>query len=305
MTGEAIAADINLITDRTEFHIKPLLQQFTEKTKIKVNAVYLEEGTLVNRAKRGDADVVISTDSTAIAQLTKEGFTKTLNIKSKFSEPNYLVLSYRIRGLVVRNNVAPSLIPTSYDDLASGKFKVCSRPFIHPYNINMISQMLVDKGEEKTKDWLTKVNNNLGIAPQGNDRKQAELVAKGACDVGIMNSYYYGLMLSNTNQRGFASSTKLVFPDQDKNGSYILMSAGAVVSNNKNGIQLLKFMISEQAQYFISQVNYEYPVIDINLPVMVKSFVEKDFKDIKINYIKDIDVLNQRTTAIKLINDLK
>ena len=313
-TASVFSAELNVVTDRSDFHVKPLLEQFEHDTGVKVNVAYVEEGGLIPRvtARPTEADVVITTDSAALAYLKQSGYTQklpfTANVDDKFRDTDYVILSYRVRAMVVRNDNPAKL--TGYEDLASGKYSVCVRPLTHAYNINIVSQMLADRGEEYTRNWVKGLVKSIAMKPQGNDRKQGELVAQGKCDLGIMNSYYYGIMLTNNAQRSLASNLHLFYPDQSDKGSYVLMSGAALnknASNAADGAKLIQFMLSPVAQAFISNVNFEYPVVGNNLPKMVQGFAEgqEGVKDGigKFNFIKPELIAKNRDLAVKIVTE--
>jgi iron(III) transport system substrate-binding protein len=307
------AAELNVVTDRSDFHLKPLLEQFQQQTGVTVNAAYLEEGGLIPRikARPSEADVIITTDSAALAYLKNAGYTQKLpfnaNINAVFKDTDYVILSYRVRAMVARNDNTAKLV--GYEDLANGKHSVCVRPLTHAYNINIVSQMIADRGEAYARSWVAGLVKNIAVQPQGNDRKQAELVAQGKCELGIMNSYYYGLMLTNNAQRGYASNLHLFYPDQSGKGSYVLMSGAAInksAANKEDAAKLIEFMLSPVAQSFISNVNFEYPVTDATaLPKMVQGFAEGQdgIKNGigKFNFIKPADIAKNRDLAVQII----
>jgi len=56
------SADVNLITDRSDFHTKWLVDDFTKDTGIKVNVLHTEKG-LVDRTRKEPNAVVFSKDA--------------------------------------------------------------------------------------------------------------------------------------------------------------------------------------------------------------------------------------------------
>ena len=76
----------------------------------------------------------------------------------------------------------------------------------------MISSFKINHGNAITKAWLNGLKANLARKPQGNDRGQVKAIYSGLCDVSIGNTYYMGKMLDNPEQRGWANSVGIFFP---------------------------------------------------------------------------------------------
>ena len=316
----ANAAEIKVITDRTAFHLRPIFDQFEHQTGIKVKAAFIEEGGLPVRlqANPTEADVIVTTDSAILSMAKQKGWTRALPASKEIDALSkdyvdagrqFVALSYRVRAMVYNPSTIGDRKISDYSDLASGKFKVCMRPINHAYNINLVSQMINDRGEQYARDWVKGVVKNLSVKPQGNDRTQGINVADNKCEVTLMNSYYYGLMLSNPAQREAATKIRLYFPNQEGKGSYALVSGAALTkTKNADAIKLINFMLSPMAQAFTANVNYEYPVrSDIDLPVMVQTYgdgqpgVEKGRA--KINVISLDKIAQHREEAVQIINE--
>ena len=131
-------------------------------------------------------------------------------------------------------------------------------------------------GQPKNKAWLSGLKANLARKPQGNDRGQVKVIYSGLCDVSIGNTYYMGKMLDNPEQRGWANSVGIFFPNQNDRGTHMNVSGGAIIKTAKNvneARRLLEFLSGDLAQFMYAQVNHEYPVKPgVQLSGIVKSF---------------------------------
>jgi iron(III) transport system substrate-binding protein len=325
MTATAVQAkEVNVLTDRTDFHLKPIFRQFETQTGIKVNAVFVEGGAIPARmsANPNEADLIVTLDSAVLAMAKDRGWTqpivgskaiKDVRPQLRDRENDFVGLSYRARTIVYNTEKIDPKNLRGYEDLSDPKYKgrVCMRPLTHAYNIAMVSEMIADRGEKWTRDWVSGVTANLAVKPSGNDRKQGELVAEGVCDISLMNTYYYGLMLSNNRQRQAAAKIQLFFPDQAGKGSYVLSSGAAIVKGSKNSkeaVQLIDFMLSSIGQNFVSNVHFEYPAIDQeSLPIVVQGFgegqpgIEKGRA--KFNFISADDRAKNREAAVKILTE--
>ena len=94
----------------------------------------------------------------------------------------------------------------TYEDLADPKWKgkICIRSGQHYYNLALFGAMVAKHGAEKAKVWLEGLKANLAKKPSGGDRDVAKDIAAGACDIGIGNTYYVGLMQANPEQKEWA-----------------------------------------------------------------------------------------------------
>ncbi len=122
--------------------------------------------------------------------------------------------------------------------------------------------MIAHHGEEATEEWLEGLKDNLARKPQGGDRDQIKAIHAGECDIAIGNSYYYGNMLNDENQREAAESVRLVFPNAAGRGTHINISGIALTKsapNRDNAIHLMEFLSAPEAQRIYAEANTEYP----------------------------------------------
>src|SRR5690606_29060218 len=138
-----------------------------------------------------------------------------------------------------------------------------SRSGQHPYNVSLIASMIAHKGEAEAEAWLKGLKENLAQRPAGGDREQARDVYAGKCDLAIGNTYYVALMLKNPEQKAWADSIKVLFPNAEDRGSHVNISGMALAKhapNKENAIKLMEFLASPEAQGIYAQANNEYPV---------------------------------------------
>jgi iron(III) transport system substrate-binding protein len=67
----------------------------------------------------------------------------------------------------------------------------------------------------------------------------------------------------NPEQKDWAASVNIVFPNQDGRGAHVNTSGAGVLKSAKNkdaAVALLEFLSSETAQRMYGEVNFEYPV---------------------------------------------
>jgi len=123
----------------------------------------------------------------------------------------------------------------------------------------LIAMMIAELGKEKTGQIITSWVNNLATAVFSSDTKVLEAIAAGQCDVGIVNTYYYGRLLKKKPDLPLA----LFWPNQDGRGVHVNISGAGVTKHskkNKAASALLEWLSSEDAQNLFADGNQEYPV---------------------------------------------
>lgn len=318
-TGTAEAEGVvNLYSYRQPFLIKPILDEFTRRTGVKVNVVFADKGVIERiKATPGAADAVLTEDFGRLhdleaAQVLEPFRSKVLeaNLPPQYRHPDGLWYGLTVRGRIIwvsKERVKPGEIAT-YEDLTDPKWKgrVCIRSGKHVYNLFLVASLIAHRGEAAAKEWLQGVKANLAQKPQGNDRSQAKAIMAGQCDVAISNTYYVGHMLTekkNPEQKQWAAAIRLVFPNQADRGTHVNVSGGGVLKgakNKANAVRLIEFLSGDFAQKLYAEQNFEYPVKP-GAPVspLVKSW--GDFKADTINLAK---VAQYKAAASKLVDQV-
>ena len=319
LNSTAAPQEVNLYSYRQPFLINPMLSEFTRKTGIKVNVVYAKKGMLEKLKAEGmnsPADAVLTVDIGRLNDMVEADILQAVktpvlesNIPARYRHPDGLWygLSTRARVLFVSKDRVKKGEVTSYEDLASPKLKgrVCVRSGKHPYNLSLISSMIVHKGKPGARRWLEGLRANLARKPQGNDRAQAKAINEGVCDVALANTYYMGKMATNEKhpeQKKWARGIRIVFPNQGGRGTHVNISGAAVTKsakNRDNAIKLLEFLSGDFAQKLYAGQNFEYPV---------KAGVERHpmvagWGRFKADEIDLTEIARHRITATRLIDE--
>ncbi|MBU1175099.1 MAG: extracellular solute-binding protein, partial [Alphaproteobacteria bacterium] len=245
----AVAQTVNIYSYREPGLIAPLLERFEKQTGIKPVVLFSDAG-LIERVKaegrNSPADLILTVDIGNLAAakeaeiwqpLTGIPDLETVPEAYRDADGAWTALSLRARVFYVsRDRVPADLAEMSYDDLADPAWKgrVCTRSAQHVYSIGLIADYIAHNGLEAARDWLGKVRDNLAMRPTGNDRAQVKSVYAGQCDLAIGNTYYYGLMLNNTDepeQKDWAASIRVVFPNRETTGTHVNVS-GAILTRH-------------------------------------------------------------------------
>lgn len=273
----AQAQEVNVLSHRQPFLIEPLFDAFEAETGIKVNTVFAEVGLverLVREGRNSPADLIFTVDISRLERAFLAGVTQSVTspileaaIPEQFrgTDNHWWGLTTRARVIYAsKDRVAPGEI-TSYEDLADPKWRgrICTRSGSHVYQIGLLSAMIAHSGEDAARQWLEDVKSNLARKPQGNDRAQVRAVSEGVCDISLGNSYYYGQMLDDPDQRDWALAVNVLFPSLGGAGTHINISGMALTisaPNRDNAIRLMEFLASDAAQQLYAEDNYEYPI---------------------------------------------
>lgn len=318
-SASAVAAEeVNVYSYRQPFLIEPIMAKFTEQSGVKVNIVFAKKG-LVERLERegklSPADLVLTTDISRSLELVEKDLVQPIqseelesNIPAQYRDPadQWFALTTRTRNVYSSKERLGKLPELSYEDLADAKYKgkICTRSGKHPYNVALVSSMIVHHGEAKTKEWLEGVKANLARTPQGNDRAQVKAIYEGVCDISLGNNYYMGKMLNDEKQIPWANSVEINFPNQPNRGTHVNISGVSLTKyapNKANAVKLMEFLSDDVAQQMYAEVNYEYPVKQgVALSKLVSSWGE-----FKSDSVALADIAAQRKTALKLLDEVK
>ncbi len=273
-----LAQEVNIYTTREPGLIQPILDAFNAETGIKVNTVFLESGLIERVKAEGEsspADLLMTVDFGALIDLVNAGVTQPVQSEVlnaavpaslRDAGGQWFALSGRAR--VVYASKELDLDSITYEQLDDEEFrgKLCIRSGQHPYNTAMFAAYLAKHGEEETKTWLQGIKANQARAAAGGDRDGARDIAAGVCDIAVANSYYYGLMASGAGgdeQKAWSDAVKVILPTFEDGGTLVNVSGAAVAAhapNRDEAVQLLEYLVSDEAQKLYAEANFEYPV---------------------------------------------
>lgn len=265
---------ITVYSARKEHLIKPLFDAYTDKTGVKIQYITDKAAPLLARLKaegaNTPADMLMTVDAGNLWQAAEEGVLSPVqsnalkkNVPAHLRDPDnrWFGLSIRARTIVYSTERVQSSELSSYEDLATAKWKgrLCLRTSKKVYNQSLVAMMIARHGEAKTSEILEGWVANLATAPFSNDTKTMQAIAAGQCDVGIVNTYYFGRLQKKDPEIKLA----LFWPNQDEAGVHINISGAGITQHAKHrdaAIQLLEWLSSEEAQQQFAALNMEYPV---------------------------------------------
>jgi len=303
---QLIAAEVNIYSARKEALIKPLLDQFTKETGIEVNLVTGKADTLLKRleveGKNTPADILLTVDVARLVRAKEKGLfqviysdalERTIPEYYRDADKQWFGLSLRSRVIVYAPDRVKKEELSSYENLADSKWKnrICIRSSSNVYNQSLVASMIANDGVEKTEAWATALVKNFARTPKGGDRDQIKAVAAGVCDIAIVNNYYLAGMLesSQKNEVAAANKIRLFWPNQDGRGAHINISGAGILKpakHKKEAIQLLEYLVSDKAQQWYADMNYEYSINpDIESNSILKSWGKFKADNLNLNLL--------------------
>ena len=313
-----LAAEINIYSARKEALIKPLLDQFTEESGIKVNLVTGKADTLLKRVevegRNTPADMLLTVDVARLIRAKDKALFQPINSEVlnqiipeyyRDDDNQWFGLSLRSRVIIFAPNRVNAVELSGYAGLADNKWKnrVCVRSSSNVYNQSLVAAMIANEGLDKTEIWAAGLVKNFARPPKGGDRDQIKAVAAGVCDVALVNSYYLAGMLESNQEDELAAAKKveLFWPDQNSRGAHMNVSGAGILKsakNKKEAIQLLEFLVRETSQQWYADTNHEY---SIN-PDIESSPILKSWGDFKTDNLK-LGLLGQYNSDAVLLMD--
>ncbi|MBF0427390.1 MAG: extracellular solute-binding protein [Magnetococcales bacterium] len=265
--------DVVIYSARKEHLLKPLLDAYRAKTGVTSRYLTDNEGPLLARLQaegaNTPADLLITVDAGNLWHAAEQGVLSPVesplllaNIPEKYRDPGnrWFGLSVRARTLVYSTERVKATDLSSYEDLAEAKWKgrLCLRSSEKIYNQSLVALMIARQGEAATEKIVRSWVGNLAVPVFSNDTKLMEAIAAGKCDVGIVNTYYYGALKKEKPDTPVA----LFWANQNTNGTHVNISGAGVTKHAKHrdaAIKLLEWLATPEAQGIFAELNLEFP----------------------------------------------
>jgi iron(III) transport system substrate-binding protein len=258
---------------RNEQLIKPLFDLYSKETGVPIRFVTDDAGPLIERlAAEGantTADILMTVDAGELWYAAERDLLRPVNspilnadIPAHFRDQRnrWFGLSVRARTIVYSTErVKPEDLST-YEALAEPRWKgkVCLRTAKKVYNQSLVAMLIAEHGEQQTEAVVRGWVDNLATPVFSNDNLVMEAIASGQCDVGIVNTYYFGRLLRDKP----SLPIKLFWPDQQGQGVHVNISGAGVTRHSKHAVaaeKLLEWLSQPEAQAMFAGVNMEYP----------------------------------------------
>jgi iron(III) transport system substrate-binding protein len=272
--GAVAAADTLVVySARNEQLIKPIFDAYTKETGVEIKFTTGDAAVLIERlaaeGRNSPADILMTVDAGELWHAAERGLlrpvqSRTLarNIPVHLRDPQdrWFGFSQRARTIVYSPGRVDAQRLSTYEALAEPQWKgkLCLRTSKKVYNQSLVATMIAAQGEKKTEQIVRGWVANLATDVFANDTQLLEAIAAGQCDVGIVNTYYYGRIVKERPD----FPVKVFWANQGAGGTHVNISGAGVTQNSRNVVpatRFLEWLSSDKAQAHFAAVNMEFP----------------------------------------------
>jgi iron(III) transport system substrate-binding protein len=269
----AAEEEVVVYSSRIDELIKPVFDAYTAKTGVPIKFITDKEAPLLARLKaegqNTPADLLITVDAGNLWQAEQQGVLLPLesaaieaNIPPQYRSATgaWTGLSLRARTIVYSTErVTPEELST-YEALADANWegRLCLRSSKKVYNQSLTATLIETHGAARTEEILKGWVGNLATDPFADDTALLQAIDAGQCDVGLVNTYYYGRL----HKQNPDLKVKLFWPNQQDRGVHVNLSGAGVTKyapHPQAAQALLEWMSSAEAQGLFAGLNQEYP----------------------------------------------
>lgn len=257
---------------RGEDLVGPIMQRFTETTGIEVSVRYGNSAEMLlliqEEGRNSPADLYYSQGAGFLGILSGDNGLRTLPddvvslVPEGLRSPNgdWVGLSGRARVIVFNTDrLSANEVPGSLTELSDPIWK--GRIGWAPTNASLQDHVTALRGligEQATEEWLRGVMANA--VPYTNNGGILDAVAAGEVEIGLTNHYYlYPRLRDNP---GYPVANK--FSDPGDPGALVNIAGAGVLATSSRpqaATELLRFLLSAEAQEYFSGSNFEIPTV--------------------------------------------
>ena len=257
---------------RGEDLVGPILEKFTEATGIKVNVRYGNSSEMLlliqEEGANSPADVYYSQGAGFLGILSAVDVVRNVpeDVLSLVPEGlrspkgDWVGLSGRARVIVYNTDkLSADQVPASLVELADPVWR--GRIGWAPTNASLQDHVTALRGllgEEATEQWLRGIKDNA--VPFANNGAILDAVASGEVEIGLTNHYYLYPRLADNP--GYPVANKFSAPGDP--GALVNIAGAGVLSTSSRpqaAMELVKFLLSVEAQEYFTNFNYEIPTV--------------------------------------------
>lgn len=273
-------AYVNVYSARHYDADRALYAAFEQATGIAVRVLPASAEQLLERLRaEGDAteaDLVVAADAGNLWRLKEASLLQNTTspaleegVPARLRDPDgaYWGFTKRVRAIIYRKDVVRPDEVALFDDLANPRFRgqIVARSSTNVYQLSTLASRIERLGADNARAWAAGVHANFARDPQGSDTDQIKAVAAGEAQATLCNHYYYVRLMQSDDpaDRAVAENVGLVFPDQASAGAHVNVSGAGIATNAKRperALQLLEYLVSDEAQTLLAPLNVEYPI---------------------------------------------
>lgn len=263
-------ATLIVYSGRSEELVQPVIDMFEEDTGIEVTVRYAssteQAATLLQEGASTQADVFYAQDPASlgsVSQLMAPIDPEILKrIEPRFHDRDGLWVgtSGRVRVFVYNTSTTRPL-PQTIDEVNDPAW--FGAVGVAPTNgsfLSFVSAMILERGEEATRDWLSDLAANSPNDYPAN-APIVSAVDNGDLDGGLVNHYY----LIRLRAEGAGKNAENYYIPAGDVGSLIMTAGAAILANSDmpdEATRFVDYLLSEPAQAHFANVVFEYPLIE-------------------------------------------
>ena len=266
--------EVVVYTSRKDHLIRPVFDLYTRETGVKVRYTTDDDGALITRlaaeGSNSPADLLITVDAGNLWQAAQQGLFQPVdsavleaNVPAHLRDQDKRWFGQTVRARTIvysTERVQPGEL-SSYEALAEPQWqgRLCLRTSKKVYNQSLVATMIERHGDARAEEIVRGWVANLATDVFSNDNALMEAIAAGQCDVGIVNTYYYGRLITDKPELPVG----LFWANQDGSGVHINISGVGLTRhapNREQAIRLMEWMSTQAPQQLLAEQNMEYPV---------------------------------------------
>lgn len=315
-SAHAKQQEVVIYTALDQIFSEPILQEFEQRTNIKVKPVYDIEAVkttgLVNRliAEKSNprCDVFWNNEIVRTIALKRKGILtpyqspSAADIPASFKDKeNYWTgFAARARVLVVNTNlVKPEDYPTSVEDLANAQWQgkaAMANPLFGTTSTH-VAALFATQGPEQTTHFLKQILANGTHIVDGNSVVR-DMTASGEVPFGITDT-------DDVNV-GIISGMPItaVFPDQAGKGTLLIPNTVSLVANSPNpeaGRKLIDFLLSKEVEAKLAASESAQIPVRKAVKTPEGGLAQADIVAMEVDFEKMTDYLDESTKTVQQI----
>lgn len=263
---------VTIYSGRTQNLIEPILDRFAEETGISVEVRYGDTSDLAllidEEGDKSPADVFLSQSPGAVGFLDQQGLLDTLPddvlglVAEGFhaQDGNWVGFSGRKRVLVYNpETTEASELPDTVLDMVKPEWK--GRIGVAPSNASFqdfVTAMRFKLGDDATRDWLKGIADNDAFT-FANNAAIVAAIGRREIEVGLVNHYYvYQALAQDPNFQAINHHFAV-----DDIGSLVIVTGASMLKSadsKDEAVQLIRFLLQDEAQRYFSDQTFEYPL---------------------------------------------
>jgi iron(III) transport system substrate-binding protein len=272
-SGSVQAEALVVYSARNEQLIKPIFDLYTKETGVAIKFTTGDAAVLTERlaaeGSNSPADILMTVDAGELWNAAERGLLRPVssrvlerNIPAHLRDPEdrWFGFSQRARTIVYSPARVNAKRLSTYAALAEPQWRgrLCLRTSKKVYNQSLVATMIAAQGEQKTEQVVRGWVANLATDVFANDTQLLEAIAAGQCDVGIVNTYYFGRIVKERPD----FPVKVFWANQGAGGAHVNVSGAGVTRHARNAAaatRFLEWLSSGPAQAWFAAVNLEFP----------------------------------------------